>query len=114
MTQSAVANVAPDPVDVAQSEPLPQQRTASGLSAAEAESRRRAGRRVFVIGASVLVVLAGALAVGTLPRLAQQKQLDAAATQAAAQPPRVTVAVAQRMAPSAERVLPGNCLTLME
>jgi RND family efflux transporter MFP subunit len=114
MTQPAVANVAPGPTIVAQSETLPQQRAAPGLSAAEVESRRRAGRRVLVIGALVLVVLAGALAVGTLPRLGQQKQLDAAAAQVAAQPPRVTVAVAQRMAPSAERVLPGSCLPLME
>src|SRR5260370_33507097 len=114
MTQSAVANVDPDPAVVAPSETLRQKRTASGLSAAEAESRRRAGRRALVIGALVLVVLAGALAVGTLPRLGQQKQLDAPATKAAAQPPRVTVAVAQRMAPSAERVLPGSCLPLME
>src|SRR6266850_1053100 len=37
-----------------------------------------------------------------------------AATQPPAQPPRVTVAVARRMAPSAERVLPGNSLPLME
>jgi RND family efflux transporter MFP subunit len=62
----------------------------------------------------VIVGLVGALAVGTLPRLGQQQQLDAAARQAAAQTPRVTVAIAQRVAPSAERVLPGNCLPLME
>jgi RND family efflux transporter MFP subunit len=80
----------------------------------EGESRRRAGRRVFAIGAFVLVALGAALAAGTLPKLRQQKQFDTAANRAAAQPPRVTVAVAQRMAPSAERVLPGTCLPLME
>jgi RND family efflux transporter MFP subunit len=106
MTQSAVANVASDP-----SRPVP---TVPEPSAAEGESRKRAGRRVLVIGALVVVALAAALAVGTLPRLRQQQALDAAATQAAAEPPRVTVAVAQRMAPTAERVLPGNCLPLME
>jgi RND family efflux transporter MFP subunit len=83
-------------------------------STPEGESRRRAGHRVLVIGVFVLVALAAALAAGTLPKLREQRQLDSAATQAAAQPPRVTVAVAQRMAPSAERVLPGNCLPLME
>jgi len=61
----------------------------------------------------VVVALAGAIAVGTLARLRQQQQLDAAEL-AGAQPPRVTVAVAQRMAPANERVLPGNCLPLME
>jgi len=106
MTQPAVENGAPDP-----SQPLP---TPPGPSPTEGETRRRAGRRVLLIGALVVVVLAGALAAGTLPRLRQQQQLDAAATQAAAQPPRVTVAVARRMAPSADRVLPGNCLPLME
>jgi RND family efflux transporter MFP subunit len=106
MTQSAVANVAPD-----RNSPLP---SAPGPGSAEGESRRRAGRRVLVLGVLILVALAGALAAGTLPRLRQQQQVNAAATQAAAQPPRVTVAVAQRMAPSAERILPGNCLPLME
>jgi len=83
-------------------------------SQAEGVSRKHAGRRLLVIGALIVVALAGALAVGTLPRLRQQKQLDAATTQAAAQPPRVTVAVAQRMAPANDRVLPGNGLPLME
>jgi RND family efflux transporter MFP subunit len=69
---------------------------------------------LLAIGALVVVALAGALAAGILPRLGQQRQLDAATTEAAAQPPRVTVTVARRMAPSAERVLPGNCLPLME
>src|SRR5260221_4696943 len=81
---------------------------------AEGQSRRRAGRRLLVIGVLIVVGLAGALALGTLPRLWQQQRLDAAATQAASQPPRVTVALAKRMAPTAERILPGNSLPLME
>jgi len=87
---------------------------APGLSTAEGESRLRAGRRVLVIGAVAVVALVGALAVGTLPRLRQQQRLDAAATQAAAQPPRVTVVIARRMSSSAERILPGNALPLVE
>jgi RND family efflux transporter MFP subunit len=106
MTQSAVANIAPD-----QNQPLP---ATPAASAAEGESRRRAGRRILVIGALVVVALAGALAVGTLPRLGQQRQLDAAAMQAAAQPPRVNVTVARQMLHSSERILPGNCLPLKE
>jgi RND family efflux transporter MFP subunit len=106
MTQSAVENVTPD-----QGPPLP---ATPGPSAAEGESRRRAGPRVLALGALIVVALAGALAAGTLPRLLQQRQLDVATTQAASQPPPVTVAVAQRMAPTAERVLPGNSLPLME
>jgi RND family efflux transporter MFP subunit len=81
---------------------------------AEGESRRRAGRRLLVIGVLIVIALVGALAVGTLPRLWQQQKLNNAATQAASQSPRVTVAIAKRMAPTAERILPGNSLPLME
>src|SRR5579862_7950112 len=83
-------------------------------SEAETQSRKRAGRRLLVIGVVVVIALAGALAVGTLPRLRQQHELDATSAQAAAKPPRVTVAVAERMAPTAQRTLPGNSLPLME
>ena len=85
MTQSSTENVV----------------TAPERSGAESESRRRAGRRLLVIGVLIVIALAVALAVGTLPRLWQQQKLDAAATQTAAQPPRVTVAIAKRMAPKA-------------
>src|SRR4029077_13853609 len=88
--------------------------TLPGPTEAEDQSRRRAGKRLLVIGNVVVLALAGALAVGTLPRLSQQQRLDAATAQAAARAPRVTVAVVQRMAPSAERILPGNSLPLME
>src|SRR5258708_5381253 len=104
MTQSFTENVAPE-----QSPPLP---AAPGRSEAEGASWRRAGRRVLAIGAFIVVALAGALAMGIVPRQLQQRQLDAATTQAADQPPRVTVAVAKRVAPAADRVLPGNALPL--
>ena len=58
MTESTVANVAHVP-----SRPLS---STIGPSAAEAASRSRAGRRVFVIGVFVVVALAGALAAGTV------------------------------------------------
>jgi RND family efflux transporter MFP subunit len=98
MTQSSIENVV----------------TAPERREAESENRRRAGRRLLVIGVLIVIALVGALAVGTLPRLWQKQKLDAAATQAASQPPRVTVAIAKRMAPTAERILPGNSLPLME
>lgn len=78
------------------------------------ESRRRVGPRALALGALIVFGLAGALAADPLPRLRQQRQPDAAPAGAADQPPRVTVAVAQRLAPTAERVLPGNALPLME
>jgi len=106
MTQTPVQNYGPSQTQLLS--------PSNGPSEAEGQSRRRAGRRVLVIGVLIVVALAGALAVGTLPRLRQQKQLDAATAQASAQQPRVTVAVAKRMAPSAERILPGNSLALME
>ena len=51
---------------------------------------------------------------GTLSRLRQDQELDAATAKAAAAPPLVTVAVAQRMEGNPERVLPGNSLPLLE
>jgi RND family efflux transporter MFP subunit len=54
------------------------------------------------------------LTAGTLPRWRQEQAVSAAAAAVAAAPPRVTVAVAQRMAANAERVLPGNSLPLLE
>ena len=78
------------------------------------ENRKRAGRRVLLICAMIVAVLAGALATGAVPRMWQKQKLEAAATKTSAQPPRVTVAIAKRLAPTAERVLPGNALPLME
>jgi RND family efflux transporter MFP subunit len=66
------------------------------------------------IGALAAVTLAGALTVGTLPRLRQAQEIDAAAAEVASAPPRVTVTVARQTAPDAERVLPGNALPLFE
>jgi RND family efflux transporter MFP subunit len=83
-------------------------------SGAETDSRRRAGPRLLMIGVLIVALLAGALTLGTLPRLWQQRRLDDGATQAASQPPRVSVAIAKRIAPTAERILPGNSLPLME
>ena len=103
MTQSST-DVAKD-----QSQPL-----APVFNPAERESPRRPGRRALLIVGLIVVALAGALVTGALPRLWRHQKLDAVATQAASQPPRVTVAIAQRMAPTAERVLPGNALPLME
>jgi RND family efflux transporter MFP subunit len=81
---------------------------------AAASSRTRAGRRILVIGIAAVIILAGALIAGTLPRLAQQNVVDAAAAQVASAPPRVNVAVAKSMAADAERVLPGTSLPLLE
>src|SRR5260370_30342088 len=81
---------------------------------AAASSRMRVGRRILVIGIAAVIILTGALIAGTLPRLAQQNAVDAAAAQVASAPPRVNVAVAKSMAADAERVLPGTSLPLLE
>ena len=83
------------------------------------KSARRTGRRpsrlrVLGIGALAATALAGAMIAGTLPRLRREQAASDAAASAAAALPRVTVAVAQRMAANAERVLPGNSLPLLE
>src|SRR4051812_23843953 len=77
-------------------------------------ARKRVGPRLLGLGALVSVALAGALAAGTLPRLRQERDVNAAAAGVSAAPPRVTVAVAHSAAPSPERVLPGNALPLLE
>jgi RND family efflux transporter MFP subunit len=75
---------------------------------------RRVGRRVAAIAAVTVVLLGVALIVGTLPRLRQERKVNAAAAEIAAAPQRVTVTKVEAMAPEAERVLPGNCLPLLE
>jgi RND family efflux transporter MFP subunit len=61
-----------------------------------------------------LAALAGAFALGAVPRFRQEQALDAAAAESAMQAPRVTVAVARQAPPDDQRVLPGNALPLME
>jgi len=84
------------------------------LPATGGRGRRRGVVRILAIGALIAVALSGALAAGTLPRLRQERNLNSAADTAVSAPPRVTVAIARREAPDAERVLPGNALPLLE
>jgi RND family efflux transporter MFP subunit len=83
-------------------------------SDAEDLSRKRAGRRLLVIGAVAIILLAAALIAGTLPRLRQEDAVNSSAAEVAVALPRVTVAVAKKVAPEADRVLPGTALPLME
>jgi RND family efflux transporter MFP subunit len=71
-------------------------------------------RTLFIVGLVLLILLTGGLAVGTIPRLIRERAASTLAATNAAQPPRVAVATATRVAPDAERVLPGNCLPLTE
>jgi RND family efflux transporter MFP subunit len=80
----------------------------------EGESRKRAGRRVLALGGLAIVVLGGGLVAGTLPRLRQERAVNAAAAAVSVAPPKVTVTVVHTRAGNAERVLPGNSLPLME
>ena len=107
MTSTPIAEaVAPD-----QDQRIP---PSPARTAIEGESRRRAGRRLLVIGVLAVVALAVALAAGTVPRLRQEQQVNAAAAGVAAALPRVTVAVARPMPADTGRVLPGNALPLLE
>ena len=85
-----------------------------GVALAQRPNRRWPGTRALGMGALAAVALAGALIAGTLPKWKQTQKIDGAAAEAASAPPKVTVAVARRFAPNAERVLPGNSLPLME
>jgi RND family efflux transporter MFP subunit len=70
--------------------------------------------RVLGIGALAAVALAGALTIGTVPRLRQAREVENAAVEVSSARPQVTVTVARYVAPDAERVLPGNALPLLE
>ncbi|MBN9523439.1 efflux RND transporter periplasmic adaptor subunit [bacterium] len=83
-------------------------------SSATPAAPRAGWPRVLAVVAAVAAVLVGGFALGTVPRLRQDRAVRTQAAAAAARPPRVTVATATRVAPDAERVLPGNCLPLTE
>jgi multidrug efflux pump subunit AcrA (membrane-fusion protein) len=70
--------------------------------------------RVLAIGGLAAVAFVGALVAGTVPRLRQERAVDAAAQTVADSVPRVTVATARATPPDAERVLPGNALPLLD
>ena len=70
--------------------------------------------RVLGVGALAAVALAGALTIGTVPRLRQAREVDNAAAEVSSALPRVTVAVARYVASDAERLLPGNAQPLLE
>ncbi len=74
----------------------------------------RTSRRLLALIATVVVVLAGAVVAGTVPRQARQRAVTAAAVATANRLPRVTVAVARPATADAERVLPGNALPWLE
>ena len=70
--------------------------------------------RLLALGVLIALLLAGGLVAGTIPRLSRDRAVRDLAATNTAQPPRVAVATATRVAPDAERVLPGNCLPLTE
>lgn len=70
--------------------------------------------RLLALGALMVVLFAGALVSGTVPRLQREREVNAAAAELAAAPPRTTVAVARLAPATAEQVLPGNALPLLE
>ena len=76
--------------------------------------RSRTGVRVMALGGLGVVALAGALVAGTVPRLRQERAVNAEAAAVASSAPRVTVAVARAAATDAQRVLPGNALPLLD
>ncbi len=71
-------------------------------------------RNVWVAAISLIIlgVLATLGIMATLPRLANDRALNAAAAQVSTARPRVTVAQAHKGAPTSDRVLPGNALPL--
>jgi RND family efflux transporter MFP subunit len=74
------------------------------------KTRAHSRLRFLALGLGVLAaaVLVGALVMTTLARSRHAKELEAAAAQSAAAPPRVSVATARRAPPTFELTLPGN------
>ncbi len=105
----SVENPAPDAL--AADAPLP-----ASQKAAVAEGKARGRTRLWAVGGAVViaVVLVGSLVAATLPRLNREKELDAAAAQAANSPPLVSVATARRAPENTEITLPGNALAFRE
>ncbi len=68
--------------------------------------------RVAAIALFIVVALAALAVMATLPRLANERALDAAAAQVSTARPRVTVAQAHATAATSDRALPGNALAL--
>jgi RND family efflux transporter MFP subunit len=64
--------------------------------------------RVIIFVVLGAAIFAGAIVAATLPRLRQQKELVAAASQLANALPRITVATARRPPETSELILPGN------
>src|SRR5262245_19052433 len=79
---------------------------------AEAPPPRWGNTRLLAGAALLALLVAGALAAGTLPRLKRELAVREQTAESAARPPRVAVATARRVSPDAERVLPGNCLAM--
>jgi RND family efflux transporter MFP subunit len=88
--------------------------TQSRPAAADHELPVRPWRNVWVAAIALVVVtaLAAMGIMATLPRLANDRALNTAATQVSTARPRVTVSQAHRGAPTSDRVLPGNALPL--
>jgi RND family efflux transporter MFP subunit len=75
---------------------------------------RPARHWVLGIGLLAVLLLGGALLAGMLPRLRQEREVNADAAEAEEAPPQVTVTTARRQSSQAERVLQGTALPLME
>jgi RND family efflux transporter MFP subunit len=75
---------------------------------------RTTGRRVFAVVLVAGALFAIAFVAGLLPRLQRTRTLNAAAADAAAAKPRVSVVVARQEVGSDQRTLPGNALPLLE
>jgi len=70
-------------------------------------SRKNAGRRLLVIGGVAIILLVGALIAGTLPRLRQRRRSTPPLLRVASALPRVTVAVAKKVAPTPSGCFPA-------
>src|ERR1700733_675152 len=94
---------------------IPELRVPMTAASADQEAAPRRSRPwPFIIAGFTALGLSGALAAGILPRIERHQELRAAAAEASASPPRVTVVTARAMAASEERVLPGNALPLLQ
>src|SRR5438552_1150750 len=99
--QETVEKSAPEATGSATSPPAPSKHE-------EPTAKPPSGHWVLVGGISVAIMLIGAFVAATLPRRQREKELNAAASQAASSLPRVSVVTARAAPATSQHVLPGS------
>jgi RND family efflux transporter MFP subunit len=105
--QETVEKSAPETTESAAAPPTPPIQE-------EPNPKSPSGRWVLIGGISIAITLIGVFVAATLPRLQHQKELNAAAAQAASSLPTVSVVTVRPAPATSQHVLPGNAQAFRE